>query len=189
MGTAGPTALDLFCGAGGSSTGLAQAGVSVVLAANHWRLAVEVHQLNHPETAHDCADISAVDPRRYPATDILWGSPECFPAGILILTARGIIPIEDIRVGDKVLTHRRRWRPVTMVMSRIADTVVVTGAGHAGLEVTAEHPFYARPAGRAWVNGILDVLPGVNAGDSYRAAHAAPRWVPASLPTAGIDSG
>lgn len=71
------TGLDLFCGAGGSSTGLVGAGMQVILAANHWPLAVEVHQLNHPDADHDCADISAVDPRRYPATDVLWASPEC----------------------------------------------------------------------------------------------------------------
>lgn len=73
----GVTALDLFCGAGGSSTGLVGAGMTVRLAANHWDLAVETHQLNHPTTDHDCADVSAVDPRRYPTTDILWASPEC----------------------------------------------------------------------------------------------------------------
>ncbi|WP_322769668.1 DNA cytosine methyltransferase, partial [Frankia sp. Cr1] len=44
---------------------------------NHWQLAVDVHQTNHPTTDHDCADIAAVDPRRYPATDWLWASPEC----------------------------------------------------------------------------------------------------------------
>jgi DNA (cytosine-5)-methyltransferase 1 len=72
------TMTDLFCGAGGSSTGAVSVpGVRVAMAANHWRLAIETHNANHPETAHDCADISQVDPRRYPSTDILWASPEC----------------------------------------------------------------------------------------------------------------
>lgn len=71
------TATDLFCGAGGSATGAEQAGVKVVMAANHWPKAIQTHALNHPGTDHDCADISQVDPRRYPHTDILWGSPEC----------------------------------------------------------------------------------------------------------------
>lgn len=47
------------------------------MAANHCRLAIDTHQLNHPNTAHDCADISQVEPSRYPTTDILWASPEC----------------------------------------------------------------------------------------------------------------
>ena len=71
------TMTDLFCGAGGSSTGAVAAGIDVRIAANHWKLAVASHNENHPGTAHDCADISQVDPRRYPRTDILWASPEC----------------------------------------------------------------------------------------------------------------
>lgn len=45
------TAVDLFAGAGGSSEGARQAGATVVWAANHWPLAVEVHARNHPDTA------------------------------------------------------------------------------------------------------------------------------------------
>lgn len=72
------TLTDLFCGAGGSTTGAIQIpGVRVRMAANHARHAVDTHQANHPDTDHDCADVSQVDPRRYPSTDILWASPEC----------------------------------------------------------------------------------------------------------------
>lgn len=72
------TMTDLFCGAGGSSTGGIQIpGVEVVMAANHSRHAINTHQANHPDTRHDCADISQVVPTRYPKTDILWASPEC----------------------------------------------------------------------------------------------------------------
>lgn len=72
------TLTDLFCGAGGSSSGAVTIpGVRVRMAANHWALAIETHNSNHPDTDHDCADISQVDPRRYPRTDVLWASPEC----------------------------------------------------------------------------------------------------------------
>ena len=47
------------------------------MAANHWPLAVSIHQDNHPDSDHDCADISQVDPRRYRKTDMLWASPSC----------------------------------------------------------------------------------------------------------------
>lgn len=73
----GLTVCDLFCGAGGSSSGLVEAGYRVVIAANHWALAIESHQVNHPETDHSQADISQVDPRYFPRTDVLWASPEC----------------------------------------------------------------------------------------------------------------
>lgn len=68
---------DQFCGAGGSSLGAQAAGCDVVLAMNHWSLAIETHNTNFPETTHVLADISQVDPRRYPTTDILITSPEC----------------------------------------------------------------------------------------------------------------
>jgi DNA (cytosine-5)-methyltransferase 1 len=73
----GLTVTDLFCGAGGSSSGLVEAGYRVVIAANHWALAIESHQVNHPDTDHSQADISQVDPRYFPTTDVLWASPEC----------------------------------------------------------------------------------------------------------------
>lgn len=73
----GLTVTDLFCGAGGSSTGLVEAGYRCLHAANHWAKAVESHQLNHPETKHSQADISQVDPRYFAPTDVLWASPEC----------------------------------------------------------------------------------------------------------------
>lgn len=46
-------AADLFCGGGGTSTGLVQAceaaGATVDLVAiNHWERAVETHAANHP---------------------------------------------------------------------------------------------------------------------------------------------
>jgi DNA (cytosine-5)-methyltransferase 1 len=73
----GLTVTDLFCGAGGSSSGLVDAGYKVLMAANHWKMAIDSHQVNHPETDHDSADISQVEPSRFPTTDILWASPEC----------------------------------------------------------------------------------------------------------------
>lgn len=71
------TVTDLFCGAGGSSLGATGAGAQLVMAANHWQTAIDVHQANFPDAGHDCADISQADPRRYPRTDILLASPEC----------------------------------------------------------------------------------------------------------------
>lgn len=86
------TVTDQFCGAGGSSQGVRLVarkrnlnnGLEVKLAMNHWKLAIETHNTNFPNTDHVCTDISACDPRRYPSTNILITSPECTvhsPAG------------------------------------------------------------------------------------------------------------
>lgn len=72
------TVTDIFCGGGGSSTGMvAVPGVEVVMAANHWDLAVTVHNQNHPGADHAAVDLHEEDPRYFPRTDILWASPEC----------------------------------------------------------------------------------------------------------------
>ena len=70
-------AIDLFAGAGGFTTGAAIAGVDVVWAANHWRAAVDVHQVNHPGTLHACQDVQQADWREVPAHDLLLASPAC----------------------------------------------------------------------------------------------------------------
>jgi DNA (cytosine-5)-methyltransferase 1 len=68
---------DGFCGGGGSAEGAKCAGLHTRIALNHSPYAIEVHNANHPTTDHDCADISQVDPRRYPTTTFAWFSPEC----------------------------------------------------------------------------------------------------------------
>lgn len=72
------TVTDLFCGGGGSSTGAIQVpGIEIRIAANHWDLAVQVHNENHPGADHAAVDLHEEDPRYFPKTDILWASPEC----------------------------------------------------------------------------------------------------------------
>jgi DNA (cytosine-5)-methyltransferase 1 len=75
---------DLFCGAGGTSTGAVRACAAMgvefeLLAINHWRTAVRTHELNHPTVRHLCCDLDNVNPNRaFPgALDLLAGSPEC----------------------------------------------------------------------------------------------------------------
>ncbi|HEY1668596.1 MAG TPA: DNA cytosine methyltransferase [Trebonia sp.] len=78
------TYTDVFCGAGGSSIGLTEAGLELKLAANHWERAIETHSANFRDAEHLCADVSNYDMRRLPRTDILWASPICTeisPAG------------------------------------------------------------------------------------------------------------
>jgi len=76
---------DLFCGAGGTSTGALEALSALgyrpsLTAINHWPRAVETHQANHPGARHLCTGIDSVNPRElYPdgKLDLLWASPEC----------------------------------------------------------------------------------------------------------------
>lgn len=82
--------IDLFCGAGGVTTGISQVpGVHVVACVNHDADAIASHAANHPRTLHYTEDIRTLDTApmvsrletmraRYPwAKTVLWASCEC----------------------------------------------------------------------------------------------------------------
>lgn len=78
-------AVDMFCGAGGASTGLVRAcdalGINLsLLAINHWPTAVQTHLLNHPNVTHRCEAIDRIDPRAEVPVGrlhLLLAGPEC----------------------------------------------------------------------------------------------------------------
>jgi DNA (cytosine-5)-methyltransferase 1 len=92
-------AADLFCGAGGTSTGLVRAARELdfrldLLAVNHWKTAVATHTRNHPWARHLCADLGTVDPNKVVEggkLDLLVASPECTHHSV----ARGGKPCSD----------------------------------------------------------------------------------------------
>lgn len=92
-------AVDLFCGAGGTSTGFELACKELgytpeLLAINHWDTAIETHSANHPAARHMCMNVDQVDPRKAIPSgklDLLIASPECTHHSI----ARGGKPIND----------------------------------------------------------------------------------------------
>ena len=87
--------IDLFCGAGGTSTGVMKARLhghkcaKVVACVNHDVNAIASHQANHPDTLHFTEDIRTLElsplvehlrkvQRKYPdAYVVLWASLEC----------------------------------------------------------------------------------------------------------------
>ncbi|MFA6175533.1 MAG: DNA cytosine methyltransferase [Phycisphaerae bacterium] len=74
-------ALDLFCGAGGSSWGAREAGVKIVAAFDLWPLAGEAHDTNFPEADFISGrleehDIDALV-KKYGKIDLILASPEC----------------------------------------------------------------------------------------------------------------
>jgi intein/homing endonuclease len=68
----------------------------------------------------------------------------CVVSGTLVRTSRGMVPIEQVRVGHFVLTHRGRYRMVTKTSSRLADDVYrIDATGKPTLELSADHPLLA----------------------------------------------
>jgi len=71
-------AVDLFCGAGGTSQGAEQSGAArVITAVNHWQRAVETHSANFPHAKHINSRLDQVNPGESDRPDILFASPEC----------------------------------------------------------------------------------------------------------------
>jgi len=68
----------------------------------------------------------------------------CFLAGAQVRTHSGEKPIEEITVGDEVLTHQGRWRRVYHTMTRPYHGNIYNirfyGDSRRKLQVTAEHP-------------------------------------------------
>ncbi|HSV40831.1 MAG TPA: PHP domain-containing protein, partial [Nocardioidaceae bacterium] len=79
----------------------------------------------------------------------------CLVAGQEIVTARGVVPVEEIVVGDRVLTHLGRFKPVVRTMRRPysgrAYTVGLAGRYGRTLTLTEEHPILVRTS-----DGLVD---------------------------------
>lgn len=100
--------------------------------AHHWNIP------NH-------RDLTAVDWDTVEPVDILTGGYPCFTEDALVLTRDGYRSIAEVRVGDMVLTHRKRWRRVTALMSKQADsTVVVSAQGTPAVRCTLDHPWWTQ---------------------------------------------
>ena len=119
------TAADLFCGAGGTSTGLSQAceaaGINVdLLAVNHWTVAIDTHSRNHPEARHLCESLDNVDPRKVipgGRLNLLVASPECTHHS----NARGGKPMSDQSRASA--WHILRWAEALYIDNILIENV------------------------------------------------------------------
>lgn len=79
--------------------------------------------------------------------------PEGFPKGTPVVTDRGIVFIEDVRQGDKVVDHNGKWAKVTKSHKRKGPTARISGDGHPPIEASDGHPVLVRQkdGSPAWV--------------------------------------
>jgi formate hydrogenlyase subunit 6/NADH:ubiquinone oxidoreductase subunit I len=80
----------------------------------------------------------------------------CVPSGTPVVTSEGIIPIEQIKAGDKVLTHTGSFKTVTKVFQRKYSGRMFTFKALGNIEplsVTEGHPILVYSGnGTRWVN-------------------------------------
>ena len=119
------TGADLFCGAGGFSSGLLAAarelGCAVdLLAVNHWELAIATHAANHPGVRHLCESLDGVDPRKVVPGGrlrVLLASPECTHHS----NARGGKPMSD--QSRATAWHILRWAEALYIDDLLIENV------------------------------------------------------------------
>lgn len=100
---------------------------------------------HHYPDAPNHGDITKIEWDDVEPIELFTGGYPCFPTGTLILTREGWKPIEKVRAGDEVFTHRNRWRPVVRNWgARLGKTVTIKGQGHEGLVATDNHKFPVR---------------------------------------------
>ncbi|GAA0305595.1 DNA cytosine methyltransferase [Halarchaeum salinum] len=120
-------AVDLFCGGGGFSTGLALAcedlGHDVdLVAVNHWTTAIETHERNHAWAEHRNAKVEelhppdVVDPGE---VDLLVASPECTHFSV----ARGGKPVSEQKRASPwhVIDWAQKVRPDAVLLENVKE--------------------------------------------------------------------
>lgn len=116
---------DLFCGAGGTTTGAVQAihalGREVEFAAvNHWPIAIATHSANHPDIRHYCKDLDTANPNEIVPEgrlDLLLASPECrFHS-----TAQGGRPLDEQNRASA--WHVVRWAERLYISRIVVENV------------------------------------------------------------------
>ncbi len=118
-------AADLFCGAGGTSTGLIKAIQSKglvlnLLAINHWGTAIATHTKNYPWANHLCEDLDNVNPRKVVPggyLDLLVASPECTYHS----RAKGGRPVNDQSRASAF--HVLRWAEALYIENILIENV------------------------------------------------------------------
>jgi DNA (cytosine-5)-methyltransferase 1 len=144
------TAIDLFAGLGGNTLGASRAGVNVVWAANHNRVAVETHAANHPDIAHSCQDLEVAKFSTVPDHDILIASPCCQGHS----DAKGVAKAtseESRSTAWCVFTSMSKKRPLAAVIENVPEFTRWTESD----DVTRKGSVY-----RHWLALIMTIGPG-----------------------------
>lgn len=108
--------------------------------------AIKLHNLFYPQWVdRNFGDVTKIDWANIPDFDLFTYSTPCFVKGTMVLTSNGYKPIEDVEVGDMVLTHTNEYKRVTEIMQHPSnDLVKIKAMMLDELVCTGNHPFYVR---------------------------------------------
>src|SRR5699024_11656147 len=160
--------VSLFAGIGGFEQALNNLGGTCVFASEIDKFAAKAYEALYGEKP--AGDITEIDAKDIPNHDLLVGGFPGFAAGTLITTSDGVKPIEDVKKGDRVLTHTNAFQEVVVPMvKRKKGIYELKVQGSPSTLITEEHPLYAREMYREWNNERR----------SYERKWSEPKWVEA----------
>ena len=139
--------IDLFSGIGGFRSALEKNGHECRGFSEIDNYAIQSYKtLYDTKNEIELGDITKVSDEEFKSlkgeVDLVVGGSPCFRAGTLITTNKGLKPIEDIKKGDMVLTHRNRYKAVVMPMVTHAKSIYRLRVMNSNItHVTEEHPF------------------------------------------------
>lgn len=140
----GVKVLSLFDGMACGMLAMQKAGVDVeeYTAYEIDKYAIQTATHNFP-MIKECGDVFAADFTQYKDIDYIVGGSPCVPAGSKIKTDKGYKNIEDMEIGDMVLTHKNRYRPVSRLYKRKTNHLYhIRFNGNKTLDITGNHPVY-----------------------------------------------
>lgn len=113
--------------------------------------AIAISKYNYPNITQ-LGDVTKADFTQYNGKiDLLMGGSPCFAKGTMIKTIEGFKEIQDIKIGDLVLTHTGSYKKVYNIMNRIADNYcIVSGESVEKIICTPNHAFYTKTMNRIY---------------------------------------
>ena len=143
---------DFFCGCGGLGLAFQEAGYEIVGAWDFDKFAVETYRENVGDHVQK-ADIKELHQADIPQADVwAFGFP-CFTGDSMVLTENGYTPIINIKPGDKVLTHKNRYKTVLKALSNGKHEIFkIKGMCVDEIRTTENHKFLVRTKKLFWNN-------------------------------------
>ena len=105
--------------------------------------AINVTRKNFPKTKF-IGDVTKVSGFDFKKIDLLIGGSPCFVAGTKIITKTGYKNIEDVQIGDYVLTHKNRFKKVLKIGNEKKETRILKVNKITDTETTGNHPYYIK---------------------------------------------
>lgn len=123
--------LDLFCGCGGLSWGLAKRGYRILAGVDNWPIALKTFSRNHPGARALEADLATLDPfavaqvlkLRPGQLDLLVGGPPCQGFSKNVPASRRFLEDDKNRLIRSFLRFIEYLRPKVVLMENVAEIV------------------------------------------------------------------